>query len=135
MPEALLTIGAYSTWFEAHLIKSELEAFDLHPIVVDAHTVNMNWLWSNAIGGVKVQIPASEAEEARRILELDPAEPQTEFYSNETAATACPLCGSTDTQFQLDKRGSYLTWLMLSIPLLPPVSKRTCANCGSKWKV
>ena len=92
MPEALLTIGAYSTWFEANLVRSELEAFDLHPILADAHTVNVNWLWSNAVGGVKVQIPVSEAEEARRILESGPAEPEPELESNEDAS--CPVCGS-----------------------------------------
>lgn len=134
MPE-MLTLGAYSTWFEANLVSSELEAFDLHPTLVDAQTINMNWLWSNALGGIKVQIPASEVEQARQILESRPAEPPSGPESDETDATACPICGSSDTHYYLDKRGSFLTWLILSLPVIPPLPRRICADCGSKWSV
>lgn len=134
MPE-LLTIGAYSTWFEANLVISQLEAFDLHPTLVDAQTVNMNWLWSNALGGVKVQVPASEVEQARQILESEPAEPPDDSESDQTAASACPVCGGSDTYYYLDKRGSFLTWLILSIPVIPPLPRMICAGCGAKWRV
>ena len=53
MPEQLVTIGTYSTSYEANLVKSELEAFDVDAFLADDNTVNMNWLWSNALGESK----------------------------------------------------------------------------------
>lgn len=133
MPEALLAVGAYSTWFEANLVKAELEAFDLSPWLADAQTINANWLWSNALGGIKVQILESEAAEARRILEAE-ADPGGELDWDDAAADACPVCGSSSTHPYVDKRGSFLTWLILGVPMFPALSRRVCADCGSKWK-
>jgi hypothetical protein len=134
MPE-MLTVAACCTWFEANLVKSKLEAFDFHPTLVDAQTVNTNWLWSNALGGIKVQVPAFEVEQARQVLESEPAEPPGEPGSSETAAVACPVCGGSNTHDYLDKRGSFLSWLILSIPVIPALTRRICRDCGSKWKV
>ncbi len=134
MPE-LLTVAARGTWFEANLVKSKLEAFGFHPTLVDAQTVNTNWLWSNALGGIKVQVPAFEVEQARQVLESEPAESPGEPGSNESTFVACPVCGGNNTNYYLDKRGSFLSWLILSIPVIPPLTRRICRDCGSKWKV
>jgi hypothetical protein len=133
MPEQLVTVGTYSTAYEANLVKSELEAFDIDAVLADDNAINMNWLWSNAIGGVKVRVPESEMEEARRIMRLeagdgvdslDPVEP----------AIVCPVCGSRSSHSSLDKRGTFLTWLLLGLPIVPVFAKRVCDDCGSKWK-
>jgi membrane protease subunit (stomatin/prohibitin family) len=129
MPEQLITIGTYSTPYEANLVKGELEAFDVDAFLADDNTVSMNWLWSNALGGVKVQVAASEGEEARRILKLD-----AEAADCSEAATFCPECGSGKSHYFLDKRGSFLSWLLLSVPAFPATSKRVCDDCGTKWK-
>ena len=71
MPEQLVTVGTYSTLYEASLVKGELEAFDIDAVLADDNVVNINWLWSNLLGGVKVLVPASEVEEAHRIMKLE----------------------------------------------------------------
>jgi hypothetical protein len=125
MPDRLVTIGSYSTPYEAGLVRAELEFFDIDASLADADTIGVNWLWSNALGGVKVQVPESELEEARRVLaaEPEPLEP-----------TVCPHCGSADTHYFLDRRASFLTWLVLGIPVVPAFSRTACAACGFRWK-
>jgi len=129
MGDELVTIGSYSTVFEANLVKSQLEAFGIEAFLRDAFTVNNNWMWSNCVGGVGVQVPLSRADEARKILESEPGE-----EGPKETAVVCPSCGSSDTHFFLDKRGSFLSWLLLGLPILPARSKRECAACGHRWK-
>jgi hypothetical protein len=37
MLHGFVTVGSYSTTYEANLVRVELEAFDFHPTLVDAH--------------------------------------------------------------------------------------------------
>jgi hypothetical protein len=134
MPAPLVTVGSYSTKYEADLVRLKLEDLEFHPTLADAETVSVNWLWSNALGGVKVQVPASESEEARGVLTSEPGDDEDRQDAGEAPVAACPRCGSPDSRYFLDKRGSFLTWLMLGIPILPATSKRVCSVCGRKWK-
>lgn len=132
MPDQLVTIGSYSTPYEARLVKGELEAFDIDATLADENAIGVNWLWSNPLGGVKVQVPESEVAEALGVLGTEPGD---EAELTAAQAAVCPNCGSSDTRYYLDKRGSFLTWLLLGVPVMPAISKRTCAACGSKWHV
>jgi len=64
----LVTVAAYSKAEEAYLAASLLESCEIPVFVKDAHTVQMYWFYSNAIGGVKVQVPPEHLEEAKKIL-------------------------------------------------------------------
>ncbi|MGD0869893.1 MAG: DUF2007 domain-containing protein [Bryobacteraceae bacterium] len=113
-------------------MRGELEAFDIDATLADENAVSLNWLWSNALGGVKVQVPESEVEEAFGVLGSEQSdEPDGQDLPQ---AIICPSCGSANTHYYLDKRASFLTWLVLGIPVMPAVSKRLCAGCGRKWK-
>ena len=125
MPDHLVTIGAYSTPYEANLVRAELEAFDIDATLADDETIGVNWLWSNALGGVKVQVPESEVEEARQVRAAEP---------EALESAVCPHCGSADTHYILEKRASFLTWLVFGLPLIPAFSRTSCAACGFKWK-
>jgi hypothetical protein len=125
-----VTVGTYSTAYEANLVRSELEAFDIDAVVADDNAIRMNWLWSNAIGGVKVRVPESEMAEARRVMNLEAAE----SADPPDAAIVCPACGSHRSHYFPDKRATFLTWLLLGLPVIPVFAKRVCDDCGTKWK-
>jgi hypothetical protein len=135
VPSELVTIGSYSTSYEANLVKSGLDAFGIDAVLIDEHTVNANWLWSNLLGGVKVQVSESEIEEARQLIHAEPIDEQDENDALAETGIICPTCSSSNTRYFLDKRGSFLTWLVLGFPVLPAVSKRACTNCGHKWRI
>jgi hypothetical protein len=126
----LVTIGSYSTPHEANMVKSQLESAGIPVFVADEHTVGMNWLYSNALGGVKVQVPESLASEAQQILTSEAESPETGVSDAET----CPECLSTNTEDILDKRSSFLTWILFGLPLLLPVEKKICNDCGHRWR-
>lgn len=97
--EPLITVGIYGTPHEAGLAKSELEAYDIPAFVADEFTIGMNSLYSNALGGIKVNVPASCAEEACRILRQEVL-PQEEVLMPDIASSTPPF-------------PKYLAWLYL----------------------
>lgn len=53
---------------EAHLLTSCLAAAGIHAAAGDTDTVRNNDLWSIALGGAKIRVPASQLDEARQVL-------------------------------------------------------------------
>jgi hypothetical protein len=53
---------------EALFIKSLLESVGITAIVPDEHTLNVQPLYSPALGGVRVLVPAAQAERAEEVL-------------------------------------------------------------------
>jgi len=129
MAEKMVTIGRYSTPYEANMVKSQLESAGIPVFIADEFTIGMNWLYSNALGGVKVQVPESLALEAQELLATEFETPHTRDLTTST----CPQCGSKNTEDFLDKRSSFLTWVLLGLPLLLPLNKKKCRDCDHCW--
>jgi hypothetical protein len=66
--DPIVTIATFSYPTEAHLNKAKLESEGIDAFVADEHIVQANWLYSLAIGGVRLQVKESEAEEALSII-------------------------------------------------------------------
>src|SRR5690554_2197838 len=66
---ALVTIATYSFPHEAHLAISRLDAVGIPAYIADEHTITMQWLYSNALGGVKVQVAAEFVDKAKDVLQ------------------------------------------------------------------
>lgn len=58
----------YSFPYEAQIAKTQLEAAEIPARIENEHTINMDWLYSNALGGVRLLVPESYAEEAKALL-------------------------------------------------------------------
>ena len=67
-PESLVTLTKCSLPPHAHAIRVRLESEGIPVFLFDEFTITMDWLLSNAIGGVKVQVPEPYLERAREIL-------------------------------------------------------------------
>ena len=67
----MTTLATFSKPEEAHLLRGRLESGGVRAYVQDENLVQMNWLYSNAIGGVRVQISDEDIDEARSILRRD----------------------------------------------------------------
>jgi len=119
------TIATFSKPEEAHLFRTRLEAAGIPAYVQDEHFIQMDWLYSNAIGGVRVQIADDDLEAAREFLTND--SPQLDFDAVEVV---CPKCGSHDTApDQLPRRISFLSLLIFSFPLFVARHRWRCASC------
>lgn len=132
MPDELCTVGSYSTFYEASLVQAELTAFNIPAILLDAHTIGLNWLWSNALGGIKVQVQQADLALADGLLSAELAQ---DSQMQPSEAVVCPFCRSGETHFFLDKRGAFLTWLIFGLPLMAGFPRYSCRTCGKKWRI
>lgn len=97
-----------------------------------------NWLYSNAIGGVKLQVEEPDAERALEILAVD----QLDSKTTREGQPQCPKCGSSNTHYVVfNQRVVFASWLLTPIvsgssgfPLPFFKKKWECSDCDSEWQ-
>jgi hypothetical protein len=136
-PTPLVTVCTYTYPYEADLAKSRLEAEGIPVFVKEEFLVRMNWLYSNALGGIKLQVAEPDAEDARQILFApEVEEANNTSSSNEDPEFACPKCGGDAHEFmdETSKRLTYLSWLFLSFPIFKLRRNKKCSKCEFVWR-
>ncbi len=68
---ALITIATYDFWPDAEIARGRLQSEGIDAWLADQHLVQLDWLYSIAVGGIKLQVAPEDAERARRILDRD----------------------------------------------------------------
>jgi hypothetical protein len=68
----LVTIRLIRDFPDALLAKNLLEASGIECFLADENIVNVNWLLSNAVGNMKLQVRKEDAEAALEILDQPP---------------------------------------------------------------
>lgn len=63
-----VTVAQYLNPINAEIVRSCLEASGVPAMVADANLVQMNSLWTVAVGGVRIRVPASRVIDAREVL-------------------------------------------------------------------
>lgn len=136
-----LEVISFTYPHEAHLAKSLLEASDINVIVKDEFTIQVNNFYSNAIGGVKILVEKSNAEEALFLLENAGYIKKSEFKERvETFSyihkDLCPYCeGENIIRKSIPGYIFVLSILLLGFPF--PFLKRSyyCYDCLKDWKI
>lgn len=73
MSDDFVTVATLNTPTEASLVRNQLEAEGIRVFLSDEEAVGMAWYLGNAIGGIKVQVAAEDADRAFELLdEHDP---------------------------------------------------------------
>ncbi len=68
----LVTVAVPRTAAEAHFLKNQLEAVGIDVYLADEEAVAMAWHMTGAFGGVKLQVAATDAEDALAFLDRRP---------------------------------------------------------------
>ena len=97
-PQQYVLVNAYSWPSEAYLAKSRLEEEGIVAIVTDEYLVSANWLYTQAIGGVKLFVNEQDVTAAFAALTEDQSaflETELGPASNDLRVIQCPLCGAS----------------------------------------
>src|ERR1700683_3568228 len=113
----MVTVRSCYSLLEAQVVQSHLEGSGIKAFLRDEFTVQNNWLWANAIGGIRVQLLEEDVERAAEVLDEEPAADQTE------AAKSCPHCGST-----LRESYGFNLYFNIAVTLLFSIPVRTKAT-------
>lgn len=68
MDDTFVTVGKFSHVAEAQLAQSKLASEGIESFIRNENTISINWLYSNAMGGVQLQVFARDAYRARTVL-------------------------------------------------------------------
>jgi len=131
----LVTLAHFRDVPEALLAQGKLESAGIDSLLADDNLVRMDWLLSNAIGGIRLQVRQDDLESARGVLnEPIPPEFGDEALGEPFIQPRCPRCGSLDIGFEkMNRPWTYGLWLLLSFPIPIPKANWKCYSCGSEW--
>jgi len=68
LEEHLVTAATFLSPGEAHVAQNRLQAEGIHAYLADEEAVAMDWMLSNAMGGVKLQVAGTDLERAQGVL-------------------------------------------------------------------
>ncbi|WPJ98170.1 DUF2007 domain-containing protein [Coraliomargarita algicola] len=118
-------IASYSKPEEAYLAASLLEGNGIVVNVRDADTVGNYWMYSNAVGGVKLEVSDADETQAREILNLP---------KEANGLLVCPFCGSGNVKM---REMNLFTAISVAIGfVLPFASKKVdCLECSKSFEL
>lgn len=125
-------LRSFSTALEAEIVRGRLESAGIQCQLRDEYVVSTNWLYSNALGGVKLCVLCSQFEEAVQILAQE-AEVEVPNESSEKVIPlwgACPSCKSSETEYRTNGFFGALSFVLLGFPVFRPKRLLYCRSCG-----
>lgn len=96
MSNELVTLATYRSAPKADLARALLAEEGIQAFVADATAVTADWFLGNAVGYVKLEVPASQADAALELLRRHPQLLDTgpPTAPDEDGTTKCLACGA-----------------------------------------
>ena len=126
----IITLRSFDNYFLANITLTKLQDAGVECYLKDEHTVTIDPILSNAIGGIKLVVKEQHAEEAKKILQ--------QFDEEYLQSVKCPQCGAAAITL-VSKPGAsnfitaIFTWLFSSYAIAPE-SVYQCGKCGYESK-
>jgi hypothetical protein len=127
-----VVVATFSFPLDAQIAKASLDSVGIPAFIADEHTINMQWLYSNAMGGVRLLVAEEDAEQAKNIL-------QTDFSDSVDTSCAsspekCPKCHSEDVApYTQGKKSAFLVFILAGFPLFFYQHGLKCNQCQHFW--
>lgn len=67
----LVTVATFDNMPDAHIALGRLRTEGVDGILADEHLVQTDWLYSIAVGGIKLRVPSEQVTRALEILGAD----------------------------------------------------------------
>ena len=131
--DRLEAVAAYSYLHEAEFARTSLESEGIVTVIENENLIRLDWLYMNALGGLRLLVREEDAGRAREILaQPEPAaEPSAPGEDPAPATEACARCGSPATEaVETRRKVGHVLWLLTGFPFVRPGRSRRCAACG-----
>lgn len=127
MNDHLVTIVTFNNSFDAESAKSLLESSGINAYLINSNAARIRPMLA-LMGGVRLQVVASQAEEATEILRSI-YQPQ----NIQAKPIRCPSCDSKDVIITFRNWWAFLL-MIVSLGLFYPSTPYECNVCGFRWR-
>ncbi|CAH8188876.1 DUF2007 domain-containing protein [Vibrio aestuarianus] len=129
----MVIVSKYSFTHEAYIAKAKLHSFGIDCHLTDEHTINSQWLYSDAIGGVKLWVFEQDFDKANTILTHDYSNDVDAVFSDNSGNdnVSCNDCNSNEIViFTKGKSLAFAIFILIGFPLFPFKHGYKCKNCN-----
>lgn len=144
---AWITIQTFTFPAEAYTAKAKLESCGINVFLKNEHTTQVINIYSNAIGGVELQVESELAEEAIKILKeggfivgeetkrKPPVRIEKLNKSQYADKTRCPFCSSENID-TIVRPNIFVVLFYFLLGVIFPLFKswEKCYDCEREWK-
>jgi predicted RNA-binding Zn-ribbon protein involved in translation (DUF1610 family) len=126
----IVVIKTYDEYISAHIALGRLEEDGIRGWLKDEHSISINPVLSNALGGIKLMVRREDAERAIGILRT--------IVNESRASHPCPQCGSKNVELVTTPRkaSNWLSFLLgfFTAGVTMPVDKvYHCFDCQHEY--
>ncbi|HIO93062.1 MAG TPA: DUF2007 domain-containing protein [Leucothrix mucor] len=134
---SLITIASYTNSLQANIVKGRLQAEDIPATLANEQYINADWLLSNALGGVQIQVPEGYAQQAREIIKtIENGQLEAGKEWEDVDQLLCPKCQSDDIKINnIIWKVSFLFTNILHTPLPFSQHAYSCKQCQHGWSM
>jgi len=125
----LVEVASFTHVASAHVERAALEAAEIPAFVTDENLASMQWLYTSAVGGVRLLVPVEHADAARAIVEADRS-----TSTSPSDADRCPTCGAEAGPPSKPSLRSRALSLLVGIPFVFWRRTIRCNRCGRRWR-
>lgn len=132
----LVTIAIFDLAHDAHLLAAKLDANGIPSVIADELTNTINPLYTQATGGIKVQIHEADIQRAQEVLGEIKAHG---YLDSEGGQVQCPKCHSKKLSKAVRGTKSLKSWLGFFVGALVashPLHTDAlviCDDCGHRF--
>jgi hypothetical protein len=132
--QKLVTVEQYRDLAEAQVAKGVLDSAGIPCCLRDENAVRLEWVWSNLLGGVRLQVNEQDREAAQAVLS-QPIPEQIQLDGDiPYDQPHCPRCGSLEIHYQAIHERAGLASIILFVPIPIPKQAWICEECGAQWR-
>jgi Putative prokaryotic signal transducing protein len=131
--QELVTIRTFRDPSDAMMAKSVLDSADIPCFLKDENTVRIQWVWSNLIGGIRLQVRPQDVETGEQLLSQEVL-PTIELEDGDVyEQPRCLYCTSLDISFEALNEKVGLVSILVAVPIPFPKNRWTCHTCRREW--
>ncbi len=141
--DRFVTILTFVYPHESGIPCSLLESEGIECFMRDEMTASVQPFYSNAIGGIKLQVRESDVQRAIEVLTeggfINEAEKKDLLGEDDAGmkvsdGSTCPFCGSTEVVHKKSAFAAMISTLLLGFPVPPFRKGYHCMDCGKDFK-
>lgn len=135
-------IVVYETFIDpikANIVKGLLESYDIECFLADENMVTLNAMYSQAIGGVKLNVFEKDIDRINALLKAENSNSESISDEKEEVGMICPNCNSHNVGYGGSVKKKFSVWTALFFSLLsmyPFYQKKAfhCFDCDHEFK-